>query len=814
MIPWLAGMASDLRYAGRSLLRKPGFGIAVIATLALAIGANCAIFTVVRSVLLRPLPFGDPDALVAIWCRQTARDKAPFNLPDFIDLRDRNKVLEQIAGVAPWSATLTGDAPAERFQGMLASANLFSLLRTGAAAGRTLVDDDDRPGAQRVVVLTDALWRRRFGASASILGKPLVLDGNATTVVGVLPPDFVPPLPDVDLIAPLAADSDPRAAIRGSISFVRLLGRLEPGVSRARAEEDLGIIVDRLRRDYPDTNARKIGARVVPLAEELVSGFRGSLMALLGAVGAVLLIACANLASLFLARGASRRTEMASRLALGATPALLIRQLLTEVALFASLGGVCGALLAAIGIRLLAAMAPHDLPRRGEIHLDGAVLLFTAAISLIAVLVIGVGPALLAARTNVMDGLKARARGSSGNRRDRRLLGWLVGAELLIAQVLLVVAGLMARTFANLQEVRPGFNPGSAISARVSLSGSGYGSLDAFLAYQRLVEEHLASLPAVESAGAISIPPLSSQMVRVDFTVEGIPLPREKVPTAQYRMTTAGYFEAMGVPLKRGRLFTPFDAAATAPVMLVNETLARRYFSDRDPIGARLLIDDNNTAPRPVEIIGVVGDVKHLSLEGDPTNDLYLPYTQLHLDNLSLATANLTWIVRTRTDPLPAARSIRDAMRRADAGVPIESLLPLEDLLSGALASRRFHLLVITLFAAAAVLLAAAGSYSVLSYALSERVDELAIRRALGARPAHILWLVLSQAMRPALLGIALGAAAALGLTRLLTTMLFGVRATDPATFAGVALGLAAVTAAACFAPALSAARRKEHLRI
>ncbi|MGH9869060.1 MAG: ABC transporter permease [Candidatus Polarisedimenticolia bacterium] len=810
----LEGIGRDLRYTARWLLKTPGFSAAVIATLALAIGANCAIFSVVHAVLLRQLPFGEPGALVAVWSRQPSRDDAPFNIPDFVDLRDGNDTLEQMAGIAPWNATLTGEGAAERLQGARVSANLFALLRVGASAGRPLVAGDDRPDATRVVVLTDAFWRRRFGASRSVLGRRLTLDGEGYSVAGVLPPTFVlPTMRDVDLVAPLAPDTDPRRAVRASIAFLRVVGRLKPGVSLERAEQNLSTIADRLRHDHPDTNERKIGALVVPLAAEIVGDVRASLLMLSGAVGAVLVIACANLASLFLARGAARQKEMASRLALGATPARLVRQLLTETSLFVSLGGLCGVGLAALGVRLLAAVAPLELPRRGDIRLDGAALLFTLGVSLIAGVLVGGAPAILAARTSAIQGLNATPRGSSTGRGERRALQWLIAAEVCIALVLLVVVGLLTRSFSNLQAIDPGFQPQAAIGARVSLAGSGYRDRDSVLTYQRRVLERLTEMPAVEAAGAVSISPLSGQMVRVDFTVEGRPIAPQDVPTAQYRMVTPGYFAAMRVPLNRGRMLTALDAATSAPVVLVNETLARRFLAGSDPIGARLIIDDNDTAPRPVTVVGIVGDVKQLTLEGDPTNDLYLPYEQLLTDNLGLAKANMTWIVRTRVDPGPMVKPVREAIERADVDVPIAGVTPLDDHLSSTLAPRRFNLFVIAVFALTAVGLAATGTYAVLSYAVSRRVDELAIRRSLGARPIHILWLVLSQAMRPVLAGIVVGTGAAAGVTRLLTAMLFGIEATDPVTFAGVTAALLGVAAAACLVPALRAARARDVVR-
>jgi putative ABC transport system permease protein len=800
-------MDHDLRIALRRLRASPGFSAAVVATLALSLGATTALYGVVQAVLLRPLPFRDPDAVVMIWSRQTARDKAPFNIPDFIDLRDGNDVLEQAAGVASWSATLTGEGEPARLLGLRVSGNLFGLLQTGAAVGRPLVAADDRPGAAHVAALTDLGWRARFGASPSIVGRRLALDGEGYTVVGVLPPDLVLPSRDIDIVAPLAAETDPLRGERGSIAFVRMVGRLKPGVTPRRAEEALGAIAARLRHDYPDTNARKVGVRVVPYAEEIVGSFKAPLLALFGMVGAVLLVACANLASLFLAKGAARRTEMASRLALGATRARLVRQLLTEALAYALCGGACGALLAWGGVVLLAAAAPADLPRRGEIRLDAGTLVCTAAATLLAALIVGTAPALAASGTRVVEGLKAKARGSSAGRGQGHTLAALVVLEVSAALVLLVLAGLLERTFVRLAAVDPGFDPRGALAARVSLAGSGFDSREAIVAYQARARDALASSPVVETTGAVSILPLSGSIVRIDFTVEGRATAKEDVPVAQYRLVTPGYFAAMGVPLVRGRALLESDTAATAPVAAVNATLARRMFGDGDPIGAHLLINDNNTGARAVTIVGVVGDVTQVSLEGDATNDIYLPYAQLHRDNVKLAGANLTWVVRTRVDPASALRAAGNALRQADPSVPIAGITPLETSLAAALAPRRFTLALMAAFAFAAVLLAATGTYAVLSFATSQRLDELAIRRALGASPRQILWLVIGEGMRPVAAGIALGLAAASALTGLVASMLFGVGANDPTTFAAVATTLLLVATGACLVPAIRAAR-------
>jgi predicted permease len=788
------------------LLKNSGFSVVVILTLAVTIGATVAIFSVVHAVLLRQLPFNDPDRLVWVWSRQTGRDKAPLNVPDFIDFRDRNGTLEGLAGISPWSANLQ-DSDAERIQGLRVSANIFAILGVDAAIGRTLVPDDDRPGAPPVVVLTDSLWQRRFGGDPAVVGRMLTLDGAPHTVVGVLQQQFFFPVRDAELAAPLAPDADPQRAVRTSVNFLRAVGRLKPTVTRARAEEELTAVARQLQQEYPEANARKSGAMVVPIAEEIVGGFRAALLALLAAVGGVLLIACANLASLTLARGTARRKEMAIRLAAGATRARLVRQLLTESALLGGIGGAFGIVLAGWGVTLLVTFAPADLPRLKEIGLDGAVLAFTLGISLLSSLLFGIIPALLVSRTNLNEELKDGGRGSSEGKERRRARTLLVTVEVALALVLLVVVGLFGRSFVNIQAVRPGFDSRGVLSGRLSLPRSRYDSLEQIVGFQRQLQARVGALPGVQSVGAISILPLSGPIARVPFTVNGRSVPLAQVPSAQYRLISEQYFQTMRIPMRRGRPFSERDTATTPPVVIVNETLARRFFGSQEPIGEHLLLDDNDTGPRAAEIVGVVSDVRHLSLDTEPTPDVYLPYSQLHRDVFGWATANMFWVVRTETDPLGFAAPVRHEMQQVDSQVPIGTMRTMDQYLSASVAPRRFNVSVLGVFAVAALLLAATGIYATLSYSISQRAHEIAIRAALGAQRHDILGLVLAQGLRPALIGVGLGLGAAVGITRTLSGLLFELSATDPATFLFVSLGLVVVSLTACLVPAVRATR-------
>jgi predicted permease len=543
---------------------------------------------------------------------------------------------------------------------------------------------------------------------------------------------------------------------------------LKPGVSRDHARDALTAIAARLQREHPGTNARKAGVTVFPIADEIVGSYRAALLALVAAVAGVLVIACANLANLTLARGSARATEIATRLALGATRARLARQLLTESMVLAFLGGLGGVTAATFGVHALLAFAPADLPRMQEIAVDRAVLLFTLATTIAAGIAFGLIPAFAVSKADLNLTLRDGSRGSSDGPGRGRARRGLVAGEVAIAVMLLIVAGLFPRSFANLQAVRTGFDANGAVVARIALPASRYGTPQSIAAYQRRMLTSVQSLAPVESAGAVSVLPLSGLFGRVDFTVEGRATARDRVPTAHYRIVTPGYLSAMRIPVIRGRGFTGQDSAATRPVVLVNEALARQFLADRDPIGAHLLIDDNNAGPRPLEVAGVVGDVRQMSLDGDPTMDVYVPYDQLHRDAMLFAAASMYCVVRGRFDHAPRVEEIRDAMRSADPAVAIADLRPIAQSIAAAVAPRRFNLLVLAVFAAAALLLSATGIYAMLSYSVSQRTRELAIRSALGAGRSDLLLLLVRQGVMPALLGIALGLGAAFAITRTL----------------------------------------------
>ncbi|HWW86441.1 MAG TPA: ADOP family duplicated permease, partial [Vicinamibacterales bacterium] len=631
---WLSHLASDLRHGVRSLQRTPLFTCGAIATLALAIGANAAIFSVVHAVLLRQLPFKQPERLFWIWSDQPGRDRTPFNVPDFADYRARNRTLEAFAGFFAFSANLSDIESAERVQGLRATTNIFEVLGIEPELGRLLRSDDERPGNEHVVVLAHALWKRRFGGDAQIVGQSIRLNGESYAVAGVLPPRFVTPIRDVEYVIPFVVDADPRRNARNSVSFIHGVGRLRGESSRAQAQDDLMAIARRLQHEHPVENARKRGVHIESSVEGIAGSFQTALFAIFAAVGSVLLIACANLASLMLSRATSRRKEIAVRLALGSPRWRLVQQVLTETVLLGVAGGGLGLLLARAGIQALLMLAPGDLPRTGDIRIDSTVLAYSATVSMLTGLLFGVLPALTTASVDVNHELRASGRGATlgGN----ALRGVFVACEVALAFVLLIVVGLSGKSFANVQAVAPGFEPAHVLSVRVALPARRYNSRDAIIRFQTALQQRLSAIPALTHTGAISLLPLSGLFSRVPFTVEGQPIGRERIPAAQFRFVSAGYFETMRIRLLQGRTFSERDSDRTRPVAVVSEALAGQWLTSVRAVGARLLVDDNDDdgRPRPVEVIGVVENVRQQTLDSGPTWDLYLPYTQIHADSV------------------------------------------------------------------------------------------------------------------------------------------------------------------------------------
>ncbi len=789
----------DVRHSLRALRKSPAFTLGAVATVALTVGATAAIFSVVHGVLLRQLPYRDVERVFWIWSEQPGRDRMPFNVPDFIDYRDSTRTLSGLAGFFAHSANLSDETSAERVQGIRATGNLFEVMGAQARAGRLLQPGDERPGAEPVVVLAEPFWMRRFGGDRAIVGRAIRLNGEEHTVVGVLAPGFAMPVRDVEFVLPFAADQDARRGARNSLNFIIGVGRLGQQVTAPQAASELDAIARRLQERFPVENARKRGVRLVGVIDGIVGPFRTALLTVFAAVGAVLLIACANLANLMLTRATSRRKDLAVQLALGSSPWLVGRRVLVEALLLGVSGGMLGVLVARWGVVALVALAPTGLPRSGEIRVDLAVLIFSLAVASLTGVLFGVIPALTSARVDAREALQASSRGTTAG--GRRIRGVLVSSEVALAVVLLLVMAMLAKSFANVQAVEPGFDPSGVLSARLTLPAKRFDDRGAIVTFQRALAQQLSALPNVTNAGAITLLPLSGLVARVPFTVEGRAVERERVPLAQFRTVSAGYFEAARVPLKRGRLFSEHDAATTRAVAVVNEELAGRWLDGLEPIGARLLVDDNDGPPRPVEVIGVVGNVQQVALDGEPTWDLYLAYPQIHPDNVGFAAANMFWIVRTTGDPMALGTSLASQVRRADPEVAASQNRPMDHYLSDAVAPRRFSLSLMAAFAVAALALAVTGIYAVVAYSVSQRAREIGIHVALGATRSNVVRLVMGDGIGFVLIGLVLGIGMALGVTRLLSTMLFGLAATDVVTFGQVAVVVAAVSVLACAAP-------------
>ena len=806
-INMMGDLRQDVRYGLRTMLRQPVFtGVAVLA-LALGIGGNTAIFSLVNAILLRQLPFRQPEQLVWVSARRADSGKYPFTLPDFIDYRDQNRSLDGIAAFANWSVNLTDRGDPERLQGLRISANSFQMLGVEAVVGRALLPADDTPGQERVVVLSHGLWQRRFGADPQMVGKTLTLNGAGYTVVGILPPQFFFPIREAELAIPLAPDADPWRGVRTSVNFLRALARLKPGVTREQAEADLTAVAQRLRRQYPVANAQKLGVTLSPLHEEVVGNFRLALWVLLGSVGVVLLMTCVNLANLALARGVARHREMAIRTALGATRRRLVRQLATESLLLAGLGGAAGLLLASYGVDLLLALGPASLPRAAEVGVDFRVLGFTLALSILAGVAFGLAPAWQATRVDLHDELKESGRGGAGGARQNRARGLLVVSEIALSLVLLVGAGLLAKSFFRLQSVDPGFEARNVLVIRLSLPKAQYPNRAAATAFYEKLRPRLSSLPGVETVGVVHALPLSGVFASIPFTIEGRATAPDEALRADYRLVSTGYFRALRIPLLAGREFSEGDTALTGSVAMISRSLAHRYWPSGNPLGAHLMIDDNDQGPRPVEIVGVVGDVKHLSLDEEPAPHIYLPIHQAHEDAVVWLTNNQYWLLRTVVDPSTLAAAARREIQAVDREVPASSIRTMDQYLAASVAPRRFNLWLLTVFAGAALVLAGTGLYGVISCGVAQRRREIGIRMALGAQARDVLKLVIGQGMAMALGGVALGLLAALGLTRLLTSLLFSVSSTDPPTLLATAGLLMFVALLACWIPARRAMR-------
>jgi putative ABC transport system permease protein len=823
---WEDEMIQDLRYALRMLRQQPGFTLVAVVALALGIGANTAIFSVVNAVLLRPLPFADPDRLVMVWQsnQQGEYSQLPFAYPSYDVLRKQCQVCD---GVGAWNSytntrfTLTGGGQPEQAQYAVVSAGLFSVLGVKPALGRAFLPEEDQPGAARVVIISHGLWQRRWGGDTKLLGRSVTLNGQSYTVVGIMPPGFVfPRFPrDAEVWAPLSGDPVPGRRFSPGTRYLNVVARLKAGAPLAQAEAEMEAIARRIERQDPQFN-HGLGLRPTPLHRQLTGHLRTALFVLLGAVGFVLLIACANVANLLLARASARRQEIALRLALGATRLRLARQLMTESLMLALLGGAAGLLLAEWGVGLLSIIPynatsfyiPYNIPH-DQITLDGRVMVFTFALSLLAGMIFGLAPAFQSSGADINTAFKgANATSGAGSRR-RHAHELLVATEVALSMTLLVGAGLMIKSFVRLQEVDPGFEPGSVLTAEVGLPRAKYPDGQKVSAFHDQLLERLAALPGIVAAGLGSSLPLGGTNADTSLFVDGQPIlePRDR-PHAHPRTISPDYFRAMGIRMVEGRAFNERDHAQAPRVAIINETMARRLWPAQTALGNRIALDfetmkffpdrppEFDLAMGMREIVGVARDVRHEGLETEPQPEMYIPDRQSPEREMNL-------VVRATVDPASLAAAVRGAVSAVDPDQPVANIRPMSRLLADSVAKPRFNYLLLSIFAAAALILTITGVYGVMSYAVARRTREMGIRLALGARGPDVLKLVIRQGMRPVIAGVALGLAGAFGLTRMMTTLLFGVSATDPAIFAGVAGLLAIVALLACYLPARGATK-------
>jgi putative ABC transport system permease protein len=792
---WLvmAHIVRDVRYAIRQLVRAPAFTTVALVTLALGIGATTAVFSVVDGVLLRPLPYPEPDGLVRVY--EVLPQLGLFSVApaNFFDWRAQNAVFDRLGAYTSASATLDGPDGPERIQGLQVSWDLFPTLRTAPAIGTVFTKDEDQPGGNRVVMLSHGLWMRRFGGNPEIIGTSVMLSGAPTTIIGVMSADFYFPTRAAEFWQPLAID--PVNATRGG-HFLGVVARMKPGVTVDQAQVHMRTLAERLARQYPADSAGE-SARVMALQEQVVGAIRPALLMLFAAVGVVVLIVCANVANLLLVRASVREKEMAIRAALGASHHRLIVQVLAESLVLALVGGGLGVLLGYLTIAPIKALSAGSVPRVTEVGLDGRVLAFAAAASILTGLLFGLAPAWQATRTGVSAVLKQGGRSSSTSG-GRWVRSGLLVAEVALSIVLLTGATLLLRSFAKVTNVDPGFNPDRVLAFQVSLPAVAYTKDPQRLAFFDALVAGLESQAGIESAGLVQTLPLRGDYILSFSLPSRPPYPAGQAPSANYRSVSAHYFEALSIPIVRGRAFAPQDSASSQPVAIVDASFARVYFPGDNPVGQRLQID--NGAGKVATIVGVVGDVRYTGLDVTAGPTMYAPFAQ---DVFSS-----TWVL-AQAKGAPAAESgtARDVLHHLDASLPAYSMNPLTAIVSDSVAQRRFSMLLLGAFAVVALFLAAVGLYGVVAYSVSLRTREIGLRMAIGAGPGDVLGMVVGGGMKLALAGIVLGSSAAVLLARLVRTMLFDVSPSDPASYGLTAMALLVVAAVACYMPARRAMR-------
>jgi putative ABC transport system permease protein len=793
-------LIQDIRFSLRALRKSPGFSLVAVITLALGIGATVATFSVVNTVLLRPFAFSHPEKLLWIYSQRSDNPRTNFSLPEYCDYRDQATSFEGLAGVASFNPSFTDSGPPERVQGVRMSASAFAMLAVRPLLGRTLLAEDDRNGARGVVLISYGLWSRRYARDPAVIGRPVNLDGQTREIVGILPASFALPNLDSEIVVPLQPDADPRRNVRNSVNFLRMVGRLKPNVTAQQAHAELEAVRQNLHRQYPGIYTGKVGITLVPLTEEIVANIRSVLLTIFCAAGAVLLVGCVNLAGISLSRAAARQRELAVRTALGATRGQLTRLLLTESFILALVGGLLGVLLEVWGQRALLHLVPTDLPRIENFSIDWTVLLFAGALIFVAAIACGLTPAWLLSRSDLREALVSSSRGSTGGTFQSRLRTWLVSGQIALALVLLTNAGLLLRSFVRLSREQPGFDSNNVQTIRFSLPQNGYDDVATIVRFYDQLHSRASAINGIKSEALISILPLAPKSISfIHFTRPDRPPARpEDTPSTNYRIVTPDYFRTMSIPLLDGRNFTESDEAEHPPVAIVSTNLAKTHFPDRSAIGQRILVDDTDSNPRPVEIVGIVGPVKQTNLETPAKADIYLPLRQMPKDGVPWLRNSAYWVVKTSEGTMGVERLLRDTLQNVDRNVAVGAVRPMTESVAAALAARRFSLLLVGSFAAAALFLAAAGLYAVISYGIQQRSREIGVRLALGATRITILAMIFKEGAVLLAGGIIAGFAIALVLARLVASQMYGVNERDPFSFAVVALILSVISLVAC----------------
>jgi putative ABC transport system permease protein len=788
-------LRQDVRYAVRTLVKHPGFTIVAAMTLSLGIGANTAIFSVVNAVLLRPLPYRDADGVITVWQTKSGTTEPGASPANFLDWRSRNQVFEDMAAAEPYSHNLSGAEP-EIFRSWVVTAGFFQILGVDAFLGRTFTADEYKAGGEPAVVIGYGLWQRRFGADRNLIGQRLRLNGRSHVVVGVMPPEFGFPSSGREVWA--ARIGFPQDTLNRGAGYMPVVARLKPGTTLPQAQQDMDSIAARLAREYPQANAER-GVSLAPLREHLVGDVRPALFVLSGAVGLVLLIACSNVANLLLVRASERGKESAVRAALGAGRGRLARQWLTESALLGLLGGVGGILLTYWALETIVALGSSRLPRFAAVAVDYDVLMFASAVSMLTALICGLAPA-LAAHAHVNDSLKERA--STGDLARHHVRRLLVVSQIALALILLIGAGLLLRSFDRLLRVNPGFVSENVVALEVQVWGFSR-TPDEQAAFFEQTVDRLAALPGVQAAGAVSGLPFHDNAVSPNtaFVIEGRPAPQPgQEPTAFLQAASADYFRTLGIPLRQGRFHNRFDRRGTPAVALINETLARRYWPDEDRVGQKITVRLFLGATTKVEIIGVVGDVRHRGLDTDPRPEFFLPLLQSPY-------GSMTYVVGTTGNPRALLTNIKQEIWAVNKNLPFSSIGTMDELLARSTEERRFSLLLLGTFATIALIMAGIGIYGMISFSAKQRNHEIGVRLALGASRRGILRMVVGEGMVLTLLGVMAGVAGAALLTRFIRTLLFEVRALDPLTFGFVPVVFVVIALIASYMPARRATK-------